>query len=48
MRLFIDTEFTDFVDCHLSSLGMVTECGEEFYVEVPAQIDTADYTKSPV
>lgn len=35
MRYFLDTEFTDFIDCHLISLGMVTERGEEFYAEVP-------------
>ena len=34
MRVFIDTEFTDFIDCHLISLGMVAESGEEFYAEV--------------
>jgi hypothetical protein len=34
-KIFIDTEFTDFLDCHLISLGMVAETGEEFYVEVP-------------
>lgn len=35
MRVFIDTEFTDFIDCHLISMGMVSEFGEEFYREVP-------------
>ncbi len=35
MKVFIDTEFTDFIDCHLISLGMVTERDEEFYAEVP-------------
>ncbi len=35
MRIFIDTEFTDFIDCHLISIGMVSEFGEEFYYEVP-------------
>lgn len=35
MLVFIDTEFTDFIECHLISLGMVTERGEEFYAEVP-------------
>ncbi len=34
MRIFIDTEFTDFIDCHLMSLGMVAESGEELYFEV--------------
>jgi hypothetical protein len=35
LKVFIDTEFTDFVDPHLISLGMSAESGEEFYVEVP-------------
>ncbi|QJQ02327.1 hypothetical protein C798_19415 [Herbaspirillum rubrisubalbicans Os34] len=34
-KIFIDTEFTDFLNCHLISLGMVAGTGEEFYVEVP-------------
>lgn len=35
LKVFIDTEFTDFVDPDLISLGMVAESGEEFYGEVP-------------
>lgn len=35
LKIFIDTEFTDFIDTHLISLGMAAESGEEFYVEVP-------------
>lgn len=34
-KIFIDTEFTDFIDCHLISLGMAAESGEVFYAEVP-------------
>lgn len=34
-RIFIDTEFTDFLDLHLISLGLVSGAGEEFYAEVP-------------
>lgn len=35
MRLFIDTEFTDFIDCELISIGLVSEDGRhEFYAEV--------------
>ncbi len=35
MYLFLDTEFTDFGDCDLISLGLVSEDGEhEFYVEI--------------
>ncbi|MBC3862433.1 3'-5' exoribonuclease [Undibacterium jejuense] len=35
VNIFIDTEFTDFIDTHLISIGMVTAKGEEFYAEVP-------------
>lgn len=34
-KVFIDTEFTDFIDPHLISIGMAAESGEEFYAEVP-------------
>lgn len=35
MRLFLDTEFTDFIDCELISIGLVSEDGQhEFYAEV--------------
>lgn len=33
MRVFLDTEFTDFEDCELISIGMVSEDGREFYAE---------------
>lgn len=35
MLIFLDTEFTDFIDPQLISLGMYSERGEAFYVEVP-------------
>lgn len=35
MNVFIDTEFTNFLDPHLISLGMASEYGEDFYAEVP-------------
>ena len=35
MRIFIDTEFTNFIDTDLISIGMVASSGEEFYAEVP-------------
>lgn len=35
LNVFIDTEFTDFLDPDLISLGMAAESGEEFYGEVP-------------
>ena len=34
-KIFIDTEFTDFIDIHLISIGMVAQSGEAFYAEVP-------------
>lgn len=34
MLVFLDTEFTDFIDCELISIGMVTETGGHFYAEV--------------
>lgn len=35
LKVFIDTEFTDFIDTHLISIGMAAELGQEFYAEVP-------------
>jgi len=35
INVFIDTEFTDFKDCDLISIGLVSECGQyEFYAEI--------------
>lgn len=34
MNCFIDTEFTDFIDTRLISIGAVTEDGREFYAEI--------------
>lgn len=33
MRLFVDTEFTDFLDCDLISVALVADDGREFYGE---------------
>ena len=33
MRVFIDTEFTDFKPMYLISIGMVADGGQEFYAE---------------
>src|SRR3569833_3363830 len=33
MKLFLDTEFTDFIDCDLIAIGIVSEDGIEFYAE---------------
>lgn len=35
MLVFLDTEFTDFSDSMLISIGMAADSGEEFYAEVP-------------
>lgn len=35
MLIFLDTEFTDFFDPYLISIGMVADSGAEFYSEVP-------------
>jgi len=41
MLIFLDCEFTDFIDCDLVSIGMVSEDGQyEFYAE------RTDYTDS--
>jgi hypothetical protein len=32
-RYFVDTEFTDFIDCQLISVAIVGEDGREFYGE---------------
>ena len=34
MKLFLDTEFTDFIDSELISIGIVDENGREFYAEI--------------
>lgn len=34
MIIFLDAEFTDFIDCDLISIGLVSDCGaHEFYAE---------------
>lgn len=33
MRLFVDTEFTDFIHCELISVALVADDGREFYAE---------------
>ena len=34
MLIFLDTEFTDFVDCDCIAIGLVDEIGREFYAEL--------------
>jgi hypothetical protein len=33
MRLFVDTEFTDFINCDLISIALAADDGREFYGE---------------
>ena len=48
-NVFIDTEFTDFVDPQLISIGLVAETGEEFYAELPYDIwRCSDFVKETV
>lgn len=35
MKVFLDTEFTDFLDPQLVSLGLAADSGQEFYAELP-------------
>jgi hypothetical protein len=49
-RYFLDTEFTSFEDCHLISIGIVSEDGREFYAE-RTDFDVSacsDFTKTAV
>lgn len=49
LRIFLDTEFTNFIDTSLISLGMVTEGGEEFYAEVPyPETECSDFVRMAV
>lgn len=41
-KIFIDTEFTDFIDIHLISIGMIAQSGEKFYAEVPYPDDSCN------
>ena len=41
MLIFLDTEFTDFNDPDLISIGLVTETGNEFYAELTDYRDEA-------
>jgi hypothetical protein len=49
LKVFIDTEFTDFLEPDLISLGMAAESGEEFYGEVPyAHYKCSEFVKEVV
>ena len=48
-NIFIDTEFTDFLDPQLISIGLVTESGEEFYAELPYEVrECSEFVKAAV
>jgi hypothetical protein len=50
-RIFLDTEFTQFRDGQLLSLGLVTDDGDELYVEVEdltRQAQASDFCKEVV
>lgn len=49
MKIFLDTEFTDFVRPQLISLGMVSSDGKEFYAEIPYRYDEcSDFVRQAV
>ena len=49
MRVFIDTEFTNFKSMHLISIGMVSDSGEEFYAETVFPINAcSDFVREVV
>ncbi len=48
-KIFIDTEFTDFVDPKLISIGLAAESGEEFYAELPfLRSDCSEFVRETV
>jgi len=38
LKIFVDTEFTDFIEPKLISIGLAAVSGEEFYAELPFSI----------
>ncbi|MCI1006844.1 3'-5' exoribonuclease [Herbaspirillum sp. C7C8] len=49
MKVFLDTEFTDFIKPQLISIGLVAESGEEFYAEIPFLLDEcSDFVREVV
>lgn len=49
MLVFVDTEFTDFYDPHLVSIGLAAATGETFYAEVPYRREQcSDFVKEVV
>lgn len=35
LKIFVDTEFSNFIEPQLISIGLVAESGEELYAELP-------------
>ncbi|WP_061945383.1 3'-5' exoribonuclease [Collimonas pratensis] len=49
LKIFLDTEFTDFIRPHLISIGMVTDSGDEFYAEIPyPESECSDFVRETV
>ncbi|MDR9837785.1 3'-5' exoribonuclease [Herbaspirillum huttiense] len=49
LNVFIDTEFTDFLDPQLISIGLVAQSGEEFYAELPYEVrECSEFVKLAV
>ncbi|WP_050464315.1 3'-5' exoribonuclease [Herbaspirillum autotrophicum] len=49
MKIFLDTEFTDFVRPHLISIGMAADSDDEFYAEIPYPYDEcSDFVREVV
>ncbi len=48
-NVFIDTEFTDFLDPQLISIGLVAQSGEEFYAELRYEVrECSEFVKAAV
>jgi len=48
-KIFIDTEFTNFSDPKLISIGLAAESGEEFYAELPFSMhDCSEFVRETV
>lgn len=48
-KVFVDTEFTDFVAPKLISIGLAAESGEEFYAELPFSLhDCNEFVRETV
>ena len=49
LKVFVDTEFTNFIDTDLISIGMAAASGEEFYAEVPyPQASCSEFVREAV